>query len=213
MTSPDPQPRSRLERYQPFLTLVLILAIVGGAAVFALRRPAPTAMTIIPPPPTSTPAPSATPEPSATPGPIEVYVTGAVGNPGVLVTIPYESRARDAIDMAGGLTEDADLERVNLAQILRDGDQVHVFSVNDVIAGEGEVVLATPSDAGIVYINSASAEELDVLPGVGPALASRIIAYREENGPFASLEDLDNVSGIGPSTLEAIAPMVSFEMR
>lgn len=137
-------------------------------------------------------------------------MTGAVGNPGVLVTIPYGSRARDAIDAAGGLAADADLERVNLAQIVRDGDQVHVFAV---ASGEDEVVLATPSDAGTVYINSASAEDLDVLPGVGPALAARIVAYREENGPFTSLEDLDQVSGIGPSILEEIAPMISFESR
>jgi len=210
MTAPDPQPQSRLERYQPLLTLVLILTIAGGAAVFALRRPAPTAITILPPLPTATPAPTLTPEPSATPGPIEVYVTGAVAQPETLVTIPFGSRVSAAIEQAGGLTDDADLERVNMAQILRDGDQVHVFAM---ASDEGEIALATPSDAGIVYINSASAAELEVLPHVGPTLAERILAYREENGPFTSLEDLDNVSGIGPSTLADIAPLISFDVR
>ena len=64
-----------------------------------------------------------------------------------------------------------------------------------------------------MYINSATVEELETLPRVGPALAERIIAYREENGPFTALEDLDNVSGIGPSTLEGLAPYLSFEPR
>jgi len=97
-----------------------------------------------------------------------------------------------------------------MAQILRDGDQVHVFTL---ASDESGVTLATPSDAGIVYINSASASDLETLPRVGPALAARIIAYREENGPFVSLEDLDNVSGIGPSILAELAPYVSFESR
>ena len=110
---------------------------------------------------------------------------------------------------AGWLAE-ADPERVNLAQILRDGDQVHVFAV---AIDDGEVALATPSDAGIVYINAASAGELETLPHIGPALAARIVAYREENGAFTSLEDLDNVSGIGPSILTELAPYLSFEVR
>ena len=187
-------------------TVLLILVIIGGGAVFVLRRPAPVTITILPPEPTATSAPTLTPTASPTPGPLQVYVTGAVANPETLVTVPYGSRVIDAIEAAGGFAEDADRERVNLAEVLRDGDQVHVYALS-----EPAVSLPTPNDSGIVYINVAAAEELEQLPRIGPALAQRIVEYREANGPFASLEDLTNVSGIGPATLEEIAPFVSLD--
>jgi competence protein ComEA len=202
------------ERYRYVLTALLVVAIVGGSAVFYLRRPAPIAITIIPPGPTATLVPTQTPLPTSTPGPIQVYVTGAVRNPETVVSIPHGARVSDAIEAAGGLTEDADLVRVNMAQVLRDGDQVHVFAVSGSPAQAGtdaSVILATPGDSGIVYINVATAEELEQLPRIGPAMAQRIIDYRSEHGPFTSLEDLQNVSGIGPATVEQMAPFVSFE--
>lgn len=196
------------ERYRHVLTFLLLVAIVSGGAVFVLRQPAPTAITIIPPPPTATPAPTATPNPSPTPGPLQVYVTGAVRNPETLVTVPFGSRVLDAIEAAGGFAPGADRQRVNLAQLLRDGDQVHVYE-----SAAPEVALPTPNDSGIVYVNTATVEELEQLPRIGPALAERIVAYREANGPFSALDDLGNVSGIGPAILEEIAPYVSFEAR
>lgn len=195
------KPAGWLERYRHILTALLIVAIVGGALTFAMRRPDPTVITIIPP------APTVSPVPTPTPGPIEVYVTGAVQQPESLVTVPYGSRVSDAITAAGGPLEEADMSRVNQAQILRDGDQVHVYAMQ-----EPAVTLATPGDSGVVYINVADEEQLITLPGIGPALAGRIIAYRDANGPFASLEALDQVSGIGPATLADIAPLVSFEI-
>ncbi len=220
MATAGPEKPPLLERHKNLLVILLIIAIAGGSAAFILRRPAPVTITIVPPPPTATPAPTTTPAPSATPGPIQVYVTGAVQNPESLVTVPYGSRVIDAIEAAGGLAAAADQERVNLAQLLRDGDQVHVFyaSVGPVqdsgsAAAPGEVALPTPNDTGIIYINTASVEELDRLPRIGVAIAERIIAYREEHGPFLSLDDLANVSGIGPATLRELAPLVSFELR
>lgn len=208
MTSPGPAPMSWFERFRHVLTALLVLAIMGGGALFIFRRPPPVTITILPPEPTPTPLPTATPSPSPTPGPVQVYVTGAVRRPESLVWVPYGSRVSDAVAAAGGLAENADRERVNLAQILRDGDQVHVYALE-----EPAITLATPSDSGIVYVNTATVEELTQLPRIGPALAERIVAYREANGPFASLEGLGQVSGIGPTTLDQIAPFISFEIR
>jgi competence protein ComEA len=215
MSAPETEKKPLFERYRYMITAFLVVAILGGAAVFILQRPAPTAITIIPPEPTATPQPTPTPEPSPTPGPIQVYVTGAVLNPETVVTIPYAGRAADAIDAAGGLASDADVTRVNMAQILRDGDQVHVYALADSPADDSSsgVVLATPSDSGIVYVNTATVEELEALPRIGPAMAQRIVEYREANGVFATIDDLQNVSGIGPATIAEIAPFVSLEVR
>ncbi len=204
---PGLQAGSLWERYRSLLTVMLILATVGGAAVFLFRRPEPVTIMIIPPGPTATPAPS------PTPGPIAVYVTGAVANPETIVSLPYGSRAIDAIEAAGGFAAGADRLRVNQAQLLHDGDQVHVFSVQAVVSASGEIVLATPSDSGIVYVNTADQAALESLPRVGPELARRIIAYREEHGSFTAPEDLLEVNGIGPALLEAITPLISFEIR
>ncbi|MGB1289164.1 MAG: helix-hairpin-helix domain-containing protein, partial [Aggregatilineales bacterium] len=152
--------------------------------------------------------------PTATPEPILVYITGAVSEPEQTLTVAHDSRVSDVIDAAGGLTDDADTERVNLAGIVRDGDQIHVPSLVDIsdnADADNDTALPTPSGGGIVFINSATLEELQTLPGIGPATATDIIAYRDENGDFTSLEDLDDVPGIGPSTLEALTDLVSFE--
>jgi competence protein ComEA len=163
-------------------------------------RPQPVQITINPPQPTFTPEPTATREP------IVVYVTGEVNQPETTVTLPYGSRVQDALDAAGGVTENADMTGVNVAALLRDGDQIHVPAI-----GAEETVLATPSGGEIIFINRATAEELDALPGVGPALAEAIVAYREENGPFTSMEDLDAVEGIGPGLLADLDGLISFE--
>lgn len=193
---PEPPARNVIVAF-----VLLAIAIVGGGALLLATRPHPVQITINPP------VPSATPEPTATPGPITVYITGAVQQPQTTLSLPAGSRVEDAIDAAGGLLDEADLDRVNLAQILRDGDQVHV----PFVAVEEEVVLATPNAAGVVRINSATAEELENLPGVGPALAARIIEFRDLNGPFASLEDLDRVSGVGPALLEGFEGLIEFD--
>lgn len=182
--------------------VVIIMILIGGGLLLA-SRPAPVQITINPPEPT------ATPEPTETPAPILVYVTGEVAEPEQTVSLPFGSRVQDAVDAAGGFTDDANLEAVNLAGILRDGDQVHVPSINE--EAVAELDLPTPSGGGVIYINSATQAELETLPGVGPALAARIIDYRDANGPFADMEALDAVSGIGPSMLENLEGLISFE--
>jgi competence protein ComEA len=141
-----------------------------------------------------------------TPGMIEVYVTGEVVSPQALRLLPSGSRVEDAVNAAGGATGNADLSRVNLGQILNDGDLIYVPP----LVGES-ILTPTPNHAPLIHINSATQEELDTLPGIGPSLAQAIIDYRTENGPFASLEDLDNVPGLGPSKLDAIRDLIAFD--
>jgi competence protein ComEA len=179
---------------------ILIVAVIAAIALLLASRPQPVSITVNPPPPTGTPAPT------LTPSPITVYITGAVAQSGITITLPYASRVEEALAAAGGALPEADLERINLAAFLRDGDQVHVP-----LQGEGDTVLATPSGGQLVRINTATLEEIDTLPGIGPALAERIIAYREANGTFASLDDLDQVEGIGPDLLAEIAVLVVFD--
>lgn len=190
----EPSPRVAI-----ILFGLVALAIIGGGALLLSTRPQPARITIVPPMPTGTPAPT------QTPGPIVVYVTGAVARPETLLTLPPGSRVADAVAAAGGADAAADLTRVNLAAVLRDGDQVHV-PVRD-----QEVILPTPPGGQIVNVNQATAEELSQLPGIGPGLAARIVAYREANGRFADLNALDAVEGIGPALLEKLKDLVTFD--
>lgn len=133
---------------------------------------------------------------------ITVHVSGEVVAPG-LVVVPAESRLADAVAAAGGTTRDADLERVNLAAPLQDGQQVVIPGVDQ----PGAAV--NPSSDGQIHINTATPSELEQLPGVGPVLAERIAAFRDENGPFDAVEDLLDVSGIGESKLEMLRDAVA----
>lgn len=186
------------------VSVIVIISLVVGAILLLESRPDPVAIAINPPQPTTTP------EPSSTPGMLLIYVTGAVNNPQITVELPPGSRVQDALDAAGGTTESADLDRINVTGLLHDGDQVHVFSVDDT-AQSADVAQATPSGGGVIYINTATADQLDTLPGIGPTTAQRIIDYRAANGPFADFEALDEVSGIGPSLIEGLQGLISFE--
>jgi competence protein ComEA len=187
--------------------LALVAAITG--LLLRYQRPAP--ITIEPPPPT------AVPTPTPTPGPILVYISGAVASPEVYA-LPAGSIVRDAVLAAGGLTGEADPDRINLAQHLNDGDHVHIPRVGedasavplaaDAAAGSTDV---TPTPSGPININTATQEELEWLPGIGPALAARIIAYREAHGPFTSPEQIQNVSGIGPAKYADIKALIVTE--
>lgn len=132
-------------------------------------------------------------------GEIVVDVEGAVSAPG-LYALPADSRVGDAIQAAGGLAADAQLGAANLAQKLSDGEQVIIPAIEDAqeaTSGNTGVTESSMRTDGKININTAGAEELQELSGVGPALSERIIAYREANGRFARIEDLQNVSGIG----------------
>lgn len=184
---------------------VISLMILVGAVVVISARPQPVAVVVNPP------LPTATLSPSATPGPITVYVTGAVARPESIVQLPVGSRVQDVIEAVGGVADDADLARVNLAAIVRDGDQVHVVYRDEV--GQAGIIpaLATPSGGEKVAINTALNSELQQLSGIGPVLAARIVAYREEYGPFRALEDLGEVPGIGDALIEQLAPLIRFD--
>ena len=196
-------PTSTTSRLYVIAFLILTIAIsLGGAALLIEQRDNRYVITIHPPAPTSTPLPT------PTPAPIKVYVTGAVAKPDQVHQLPHGSRVADAIKAAGGLTDDADNALVNMAAILRDGDQVHAPSTGD----EGKTAnLPTPSGGQRIYVNTATQAELETLPGIGPETALRIIEYRELVGDFDRLSDLDNVSGIGPATLEKLADLVAFD--
>ncbi len=150
---------------------------------------------------------------------IMVYVSGAVLEPGMYELAP-NSRALDAVAAAGGLTETADRERVNLARRLKDGNQVNVPSVKQTAArsatqakakeGASASSAAKGKAAVRVKLNTATAAELEALPGVGPALAQRITAYRQGRR-FSSVDDLLKVKGIGKAKLERLRPLVEVD--
>jgi competence protein ComEA len=192
----------------------------GGDGV-AVVTGAPTAGPAVSsgPPASVLPSSSASSGASATPGAAVVYVVGAVAHAGV-VRVPAGARVDDAVAAAGGATAEADLSRVNLARPVVDGERLYVPT-----AGETEVPAELPVDAGagassgsaagagsaggaggaaagaaagsVVDLNTADATTLETLPGIGPALAQRILAWRDEHGGFRSVEDLLEVSGIG----------------
>jgi competence protein ComEA len=128
-----------------------------------------------------------------------VDVAGAVLNPGVY-SLPMNSRVIDAINAAGNVLKGADVSDINLARLLKDGEQVYVYAASRGSSSSRSTARsAPPRNTGPIAINRASAKELEALDGIGPVLASRIIAYRNANGPFVTLEALLEVSGIGPA--------------
>jgi competence protein ComEA len=128
-----------------------------------------------------------------------VDVAGAVRNPGVY-SLPMDSRVIDAINAAGNVLKGADVSDINLARLLKDGEQVYVYAASRGSSSSRSTARsAPPRNTGPIAINRASAKELEALDGIGPVLASRIVAYRNANGPFVTLEALLEVSGIGPA--------------
>lgn len=195
-----------IERYRGYIMLTLCYIILLGAAVLLLRRPSPPQGPVLQ---IATAPPTSTPRPTSTPAPLRVYVSGAVAHPDVY-QLPPGSIVKDALAAAGGPLPDADLAHINLAQQLSDQQQVYVP-----LAGEAPLPISHPADSqslassgGCVDINSASLEELERLPGIGPTYAQRIIEYRTTYGPFQDVEELTQVKGIGPVTLEKIRDLV-----
>jgi competence protein ComEA len=131
-----------------------------------------------------------------------VHVVGEVASPG-MYQLQIGARLVDAVFAAGGLTEDADNASVNLARELSDGEQIVVFSISQEGQSPGT------NSSGLISLNRAGDKELEELPGIGPALAGRIIAWREANGGFKSVQDLLKVSGIGESLLSGVVDLVT----
>lgn len=132
---------------------------------------------------------------------VVVHISGAVNQPGVYSLVSGQ-RVIDVLKLANGARPEADLDQVNLAAVLTDGQKIIIpEKINLQTKTEIQEIITQRSD-GLVNINTAEAGELDSLPGIGPALAERIIKYRERNGSFASLEDLMQVPGIGQKKWE-----------
>jgi len=252
--------------------LVIVFIIVGGVLLTS-TQPEPVTIVINPPEPTNTPEPTSTREP------ITVYMTGALLTPEQLIEVPFGSRVEDAIEIAGGLAPNADVVRVNMASILRDGDQVHIFEMNTAVSSPtytstpsatitrsralwtltpSHTPTATPliswtpsatytpsatldpswtptptytsspsptqestippspiptedsqTNTDLININTATLEDLITLPNIGASIAQRIIDYRSQNGAFTNIEQLVGVSGIGAGTLANLTPLVT----
>ena len=189
------------------LTIVFVNLAALGGIVWMLRDPRAGAIEVLAPPP----------RPTATTVSLHVYVSGAVVRPGV-VELSEDARAVDAVTAAGGLASDAVAAAVNLAAPIADGSHIHVPAEDEapmalvaVPSGLAEQGAATGGlgQADRVNINTADSATLQTLPGIGPALADRIIEYRTANGPFASVDALTDVAGIGDRTLDRVRDRLS----
>jgi competence protein ComEA len=135
-----------------------------------------------------------------------VDVAGAVNNPGVY-SLPAQSRVIDALRAAGNGVTGSDLSDLNLARIVKDGEQIYVNPTVRTVNGKKIIKKVIPR--GPININRASAKEFDGLAGIGPVIAKRIVEYRRVNGPFMTIEDLQKVSGIGSAKFEEFKSKVS----
>lgn len=166
-------------------TLAVIFALVIVASVLVVTRGGTT--------PIEAPAPLV-----IAPVLLTVDVAGGVKKPGVY-SLSSNSRVVDAIAAAGGASPGTDLSDLNMARIIKDGEQIYVEPVVKQASGTSRVVRPSVKKSGPININRASIGEFDSLPGIGPVIAARIVAYRKSSGPFSAIEDLLKVSGIGPS--------------
>lgn len=192
---------------------MMIGAALGIAGLTLANRVRPAPIVIVPPEPT----PTAVPTP--TPGPIQVFVNGQVAAPAVY-DLPPQSRVADAITAAGGFGVDADTAVVNLALPLTDGAQVYVPGIADNVpppvtvsqpTAVPVVADATSPTGGLINLNTATLEELDALPGIGPSTAQKILDHRDENGRFNTIEEIMNVSGIGEAKFNQIKDLITVD--
>ncbi len=217
------------------IALAIVAALAVLVTVFTLLRdrPAPVMSAKLPPVEpavTATPGPSVSPaagQPAGPDRPVVVSVVGLVRNPG-LVTLAPGARIADALQAAGGAVNGADTIGLNMARPLDDGEQIVVglapvpgqptalgssaspgsTSVSRTPASEPGRGSGKPKAGGVLDLNTATVEQLDGLPGVGPVTAAAIVAWRQANGKFTSVDQLADVDGIGPARLEKLRPLV-----
>jgi competence protein ComEA len=194
---------------KPWLLLIsgVLIGLLAAGGILLIARPERGIPITLMPAPTLTP--TGLPTPTATPAPIEVLIKGQINMPGIY-KLEKETRLFDLIAIAGGLTEEADIDRVNNVFILRDGDYFYIPFIGEKIPdtarnapGNNPLIDTSYFDYPL-NLNTATQAELESLPGIGPTKAMDIIAYRDQVGPFKTVDDLLNVTGIGPSTLDAI---------
>lgn len=192
-------------RWLPAAVAAVAVLVLAGAIVLAAGSATGTTAAL--------PVPTLRTAPAAAPTPLLVHVSGAVRRAG-LVSVPSGARVVDAIAAAGGPTVKADQAAVNLAARVADGQQVVVPERGAGPPATGAASGPTGSGAGYgsgapVSIGSGTAQQLETLPHIGPALAARIIAYREAHGGFRSVDELGQVGGIGPKTLADLRDLVT----
>ena len=198
---PEPNARNIAVALLGVLTLALVLA----AAALLARNDDPAPIQVLPP------TTGAADYASGPPGEARVHVAGAVANPGVYTMDP-DSRIIDAIAAAGGETDGADLAGINLARRVRDEEQYYIPRHGESpppTLDSAESSGNQPDVEGLIDLNTASIDQLQTLPGIGPALAGAIVEYRQGNGPFQTVDDIVNVPRIGPATLERIRSLVT----
>ena len=164
---------------------ILVGLLLAGMLWLTTRQPAGDAVPLRPPP---------------TPAPISVHVTGAVVSPGVY-SLPQGSRVSDAVQAAGGLLPIADDESINLAMLVEDGARLTI--------PKSAFYDADSQSVSRVNINTATADELDTLPGIGPSTAEAIVDYRRQFGEFQRPDEITEVPGIGPATYERIKDLIT----
>jgi competence protein ComEA len=193
-------PEFLLQRRRLLLAAAGALALILLLGRFVLGAGTTTPAAPLPPPPAAAAGVSGLPSSR-----VVVDVVGAVRRPG-LYRLAQGSRIADAVARAGGATTKADLAQVNLAAQLADGEQVVVPRRGTPGTAAGGTAPGDP--AGPVQLSTATLEQLDTLPGVGPATAQKILDYREKHGAFSSVDELDAVPGIGPKRLEQLRELV-----
>ena len=175
--------------------VALLVLVVAGRVLSRPARP------VVPPPVRVSAAASHAPAPM-----LFVNVVGAVRRPG-LYRLKDGSRVADAVSRAGGPTPKAQIELINLAARIADGEQIVVPRRG--LATPGAAASGGSPATGPVHLNSATLEQLDALPGVGPVTAQKILDYRQQHGAFGSVDELDAISGIGPARLEQLRGLVA----
>jgi competence protein ComEA len=195
-------PEFLLQRRRLLLVAAGSLALILLAGRFVLGA---GTTTVAPLPPPPAPGAGVTGLPAAR---VVVDVVGAVRRPG-LYRLGHGSRIADAVARAGGATRKADLSQVNLAAPLADGEQVVVPGRGVVAAGGGAAGAGGAANTGPVQLSTATLDQLDSLPGIGPVTAQKILDYRVKHGAFSSVDELDAVPGIGPSRMDQLRDLVA----
>ena len=219
-----------LEAQHRKIIIILIVVILAGGGYWMVKYFHPSLFLGEPDLVVDT---EATPTPPTPKSEIAVHVTGAVKSPGVYY-LSTDARVHEAIEKAGGGTDQADIHRLNLAAKIRDGEQIDVPEIRQIpdvkrnapvsnaaqedttptspnlsVTPQPSVGTSAPSDGSRININTATSQELQTLRGIGPALAQRIVEYRQTVGRFSTVDDLTNVKGIGEKTLEKIRDRIT----
>jgi len=181
------------------LAIGILIGLLAAGLILLISAPSRSAPILILPTPTS-PL-------------IAVHISGQVYSPGVYYLAPG-SRVQDALLVAGGCTEQADADQINLAARLNDGQKLYIPAKGEVLNVNNPIQTPLPTNSSwelpaVIDLNLASQQELESLPGIGPTKAREIIAYRQKNGRFVTIEEIQNVPGIGAALFNKIQPYIT----